>query len=627
MEQYENNVQSVMDFLRTENYSASVISLHRICYAEFRNYLLENAIQYSSEKADEWIERNSTVWNYRKYTGWRHCLKQLNDVFLYGAVSPDHLGPHASAYSFLSPQLKKEVDEFLEQGAINPADSRYRIDCSRFLLYLQEKGVSSIAQLDYDLLFSFHENDYHRSPKSKDVYEDLIRVFLRYHSSKGRCSYGYALALNKMLIPQIVKVDPTAMVKSSKGQLYSVTWSDIESFLEEMNAVGYGNSVMKYTKHILKLLYIFLDMHRLQLSEDVLWGWFKRIKPLLQSNWKQARRSLSQFWFYIVNGSVPTAFTGDPDYKEAIEQLPEWIKSRLEDYLKLLKREGWKKSTITMQKSSNLRFCQYLHRIGIDSFGEISPELLQEFNKQDIHSTPEGKAAYNCRIRGFLIYLYDQGHISNPFLYKALPSASAPSTRIITVLSDEDVRDIWSVDIAQLLPKALRDYAIVCIGLTMGFRASDIVSIRFQDINWKQHSISLIQQKTGKAISMPMPVQAGNILFRYLRDARPKSSSPYVFIHHETPYSKLDCGVCRRALIRILPGRKAANKGFHVVRKTFATNLLRGNTQVELISDSLGHSTGSTVHKYLSLDEARMRLCPLSMKETGVSWKGGAFNA
>jgi integrase len=161
----------------------------------------------------------------------------------------------------------------------------------------------------------------------------------------------------------------------------------------------------------------------------------------------------------------------------------------------------------------------------------------------------------------------------------------------------------------------------------MGFRASDIVGIRFQDINWKQHSIRLIQQKTGKSIALPMPVRVGNILFRYLRDARPKSSSPYVFITHETPYDKLDRGVCRRALIRILPERDAPNKGFHVVRKTFATNLLRGNTKVALISDSLGHTTDSTVHKYLSLDEERMRLCPLLLSEIDISWKGGAFNA
>lgn len=259
--------------------------------------------------------------------------------------------------------------------------------------------------------------------------------------------------------------------------------------------------------------------------------------------------------------------TGAPDLIPSLEQLPEWVRSPLSDYLALLKREGWQKSTIAMQKSSNIRLEQYLQRINVRSFREITPELLQAFNHQDSHSTSEGKAAYNCRIRGFIIYLYEKGIISNPFLYKALSTMSAPKSRIVRVLSDKEINKIWSVDIEQLSPKALRDYAIVCIGLTMGFRASDIVKIRYQDINWKQHSIRLIQQKTGKAIALPMPVRVGNIIFKYLCDERPKSSSPYVFITHETPYDKLGCGVCSRALIRILPERDAPGKGFHVVRK------------------------------------------------------------
>lgn len=151
-----------------------------------------------------------------------------------------------------------------------------------------------------------------------------------------------------------------------------------------------------------------------------------------------------------------------------------------------------------MHSSSNIRFGRYLESINIRSFHEITPDLLQAFNQQDVHSTPDGKVAYNYRIRGFIIYLNEQKLISDPFLYKAPPTMSAPKSRIVSVLSDKEIDKIWSSSIEQLSPKALRDYAIVCIGLTMGFRASDIVGIRFQDINWKLHSIRLIQKKTGK---------------------------------------------------------------------------------------------------------------------------------
>lgn len=135
---------------------------------------------------------------------------------------------------------------------------------------------------------------------------------------------------------------------------------------------------------------------------------------------------------------------------------------------------------------------------GINNFGEITTDTLQNFNRKDIHTTPEGKAAYNCRIRCFLIYLYEQGMICNPYLHKALPTMSAPHTAIVQTLSAEDMAYIWSVDIDTLSPVGLRDYAIVCVGLTMGFRAIDIVSLRFENIDWKRRSICLTQEKTGK---------------------------------------------------------------------------------------------------------------------------------
>ncbi|MDQ9769196.1 hypothetical protein RFZ33_19225, partial [Acinetobacter baumannii] len=89
-----------------------------------------------------------------------------------------------------------------------------------------------------------------------------------------------------------------------------------------------------------------------------------------------------------------------------------------------------------------------------------------------MHKTAEGKAAYNCRIRNFLLYLYDEKLVVSPFLYKALSVQSAPRERIVEILTQDEIRSLWSVNIQTLSPKALRDYAIVCIGLTMGFRAS-----------------------------------------------------------------------------------------------------------------------------------------------------------
>jgi site-specific recombinase XerD len=625
MNHFEINVAVVMDFLVTEGFSPSVISSHRHHYQELEEFLNESGIEYSPDAAQQWLDMNQSHWSYRQYTSRHHSICQLEDVYRLGHINADHLAYRKPAYSLLNSDFRSELDTFLIE--LVSTDERYRIAVSRFLLYLQKHSVKSLQDLNYDLILSFHRDDYHTSSRSKDTYEDLIRVFLRYLADKNICPFGLSLALSKLLIHQIVHLSNDELAVSSGETYPAVSWKTITAFLQKMSDARYGKTVLKSTKHILTLLYMFLDMHHVALNSGLLWYWFEKVKSLLGTNWKQHRRSLCQFLDYLETGTVTTGFTGNPSAEDRMKQLPAWAKEPLNAYLMLLKREGRQPSTVAMQRSSNIRLCMYLQKRGITGWQLVTPEVLQDFNLQDSHSTPEGKAAYNCRIRGFLIYLYEQKYIEDPYLYRAIPTFVAPRTSLVQTLSKEEVEAIWSVDPSVLPPKALRDYAMLCIGLTMGFRASDIAALRFSNVDWKQKSISIVQQKTGKMLTMPMPVRTGNILFRYIRNGRPKSAEPYIFIRHEAPYDRIQRGVCRSALRRFTSRDRDSECRFHSVRRTFATQLLKGNTRVELISDSLGHSTDSTVHKYLSLDEERMRMCPLSLQDSGILYKGGAFYA
>lgn len=627
MEQFETSVCTVMSFLKDEAFSASVISQHKLCYENLQEYLIATGLKYSQDIGYQWVELNHDEWNYRKYTSYKHCIDQLNDVLLTGEISLKHLSPRVSAYSLLSYEYKSVLDSFIRDTNCN--DDRYRIACSRFLLYLQKSGIYNISALTYEDILSFHKNDYHRVQSSKDTYEDLIRIFLRYLSSNNKCDIGLSLALNKLLIDKIIVIPEETLrdIQKASDNGHEIVWSQVTDFISKLKCLRYGKTVINSSVHILTLLYIFLQMHQIELSEQALWFWYDKVESVLGSNYKQHRRSLYQFYEYIKTGAIVTSVTGNPKTCNSIDALPRWIADTLKSYLELLKREGWQPSTIAMHKSSNLRFCKYLLDVGISDFMEITPEVIKNFSIQDNHSTAEGKAAYNCRIRSFIIYLYEQKLITNAYLYKALPTYLSDTTSIVQTLTKDEVAKIWSVKPESLSGKALRDYAMVFIGLTMGFRACDIVSLRFDNIDWKKKCISITQQKTGKLITMPMPVKTGNIIYRYIRDGRPVSQEPYIFIRHEAPYDRIQRGVCRSALKRFLNLSNDSKCKFHSVRKTFATKLLQGDTKTELISDSLGHSTDDTVHKYLSLDEAKMRLCAISMSDVGISYKGGAFHA
>ena len=111
-------------------------------------------------------------------------------------------------------------------------------------------------------------------------------------------------------------------------------------------------------------------------------------------------------------------------------------------------------------------------------------------------------------------------------------------------------------------------------------------------------------------------MDTANAIYKYLKYARPESDSEYVFLTSKAPYQPIDRTSAQNALKRMEKniGIKAP-KGFHELRRTFATKLLQKGRSVEEVALALGHEGTETVRKYLSLDEKKMAYCTLELKE------------
>lgn len=157
----------------------------------------------------------------------------------------------------------------------------------------------------------------------------------------------------------------------------------------------------------------------------------------------------------------------------------------------------------------------------------------------------------------------------------------------------------------------------------MGIRSIDIVNLTLDDINWDREIIHFIQKKTGVEVTLPMPVDVGNILYKYLTLERPKTDSRRIFVRQSAPYGPVGRSACARALKAALPNRNVEGSGFHVLRKTFATTLLSKGLNVYRITDALGQKSIASVHRYLSLDDKNMSKCSLSLSEFNINMKIG----
>jgi len=274
-----------------------------------------------------------------------------------------------------------------------------------------------------------------------------------------------------------------------------------------------------------------------------------------------------------------------------------------------------------MVRNSCLRFLVFLDNHGITSEKGITPVVIKNFQAQDSHSTVEGKNAYAIKIRGFLRFLAAKKLVPNTLEF-AISTEMAPRTSIVTTLSDRQIDAIYTFRQNACSPIELRNAAIIMLGLRMGLRTSDISNLKLTDISWKDSSISLLQQKTGVHLKLPLPVDAGNSLYRYIYEGRPQSNSPNVFVHHRAPYRGL-----RMTFGKLLKAAAVTQHdsepicGFHITRKTFASKLLTTGNPTATIAAALGHVGVSSIDGYLATNEDKMRLCAIGLK--GIKYLGG----
>ena len=166
-------------------------------------------------------------------------------------------------------------------------------------------------------------------------------------------------------------------------------------------------------------------------------------------------------------------------------------------------------------------------------------------------------------------------------------------------------------------PQGKRDYAMVLLAARYGLRISDIIGLRFCNLDWENNRISLVQQKTGKRVTLPLSEEVGGAIIEYIRYGRPQIDLPFVFIKAHAPYGELKAtglgsslGDWMRAAGIDSTGRK---HGPHALRHSLATNLLGANQPIPVISEILGHATSETTTLYTRVSVDMLRQCALDV--------------
>lgn len=165
---------------------------------------------------------------------------------------------------------------------------------------------------------------------------------------------------------------------------------------------------------------------------------------------------------------------------------------------------------------------------------------------------------------------------------------------------------------------SLQNKAIGLLAFYTGLRSGDIAALGFDQIDWENDMIRIIQQKTGTPLVLPLRAIVGNAIFDYITKERPGSSENAVFLTVNAPYRRLHtvnlnviCAtILEKAGIRNHPGDR---KGFHLFRHHLATSLLENAVEQPIISGTLGHQSPKSLHTYLDADFLHLKECALTI--------------
>ncbi|MDW2799668.1 tyrosine-type recombinase/integrase [Clostridium boliviensis] len=634
---YYRNVTKVMGFLKEKHVCSSSCASHGECYKVFAEYLIINRVDYSDKTVNDWLASIKEDYSRQKCYYWSQYMIQMKEMISTGTISDRYLYLVQSSYDKVPDSLKLSLDAYL-QSCIEDYTKRSwqlaRIYCSEVMLFFHDHGATTICEFTYQDICLLYLTDLSCTPKTKSLILGHASRMMGFFSAQGWCPRGFPILLDSKIHPHVGVKERFSKKNQDSIECYreqsldfpaDELYDSIESFIEMLQMHGYIGTTLYMSRHILTSLYLFLEIHELGYLPKIAWIWFAEIRCTMGNSWKQWRRILKCYEEYTINGDI----LSDKKYRyepDLLTSLPSWCRNPISAFLKRKKREFRSIATIEKSQYPCIRFCRFLVGHDISAFHELTPEIINKFSLSDPHDTFKGRSSYFTIIRQFLEYLEEAGSIKNKSLHKCLMTGSAPVEKFVDVLTELQINQIMKYRQKHDSPMELRNIAIVMLGLKMGLRASDVVNLKLCDIKWKQRQISIIQQKTQTQLTLPLPVDAGNSIYLYIRNGRPKSTDNHVFIRHKAPYGKITTKNCTKALHSILPERKEVKGGgFHVTRRTFATRLLRNQAGIATVIDSLGHRDNTSVMKYLSLDEETIRSCGLSLTETSLALEIGGL--
>lgn len=289
-----------------------------------------------------------------------------------------------------------------------------------------------------------------------------------------------------------------------------------------------------------------------------------------------------------------------------------------EEFMKSREKRNIAEGTIKRYRHFLHRFETFLLNRNVYSFSDINIHHINVYI-QSLAGYSQNTVSASVGLFRFLFkYAYENGYHTEDFSDKLPNIKYSQSRRLPAVFSESEIESALKC-IDNNNPTGKRNYAMLLIAARLGFRISDIISLRFDSIDWAQKSISIVQKKTGIPLLIPLPEDVGWAIIDYLKNGRPKTGieCEYIFVRHSPPIDKLSSyaandlrRIIQKAGIKIKPNKKY---GIHAFRHSLASNMLAKGAELSEIAQVLGHKSTEVTEEYIRITPSMLRECALEV--------------
>lgn len=280
------------------------------------------------------------------------------------------------------------------------------------------------------------------------------------------------------------------------------------------------------------------------------------------------------------------------------------------DHLAQVKR--YSKHTVDSYKRDIDKFLSYINREGV-LYDNVDKMVVRNYLTTEVMNgiTTRSNQRRMSALRGFYSYMLDNGYVkSNPFLSIHTPTKEK---RLPHVLTDEQVSKLLEENSKRDDFLKDRDQAILELLYASGIRASELVGLRARNIDFRNRMLNIIGKGNKQRLS-PFTKECAEVMQAYLKKIR-----PILYAKHN---SIRDCdafflnargeNLTVRGLEFILKQVEEKTGYYfglhpHIMRHSYATNLLEKGGDLRVIQELLGHESINTTQVYTHVSTKQMK--------------------